>query len=40
MESSRSALTPTIAKTFHIMGLAQYAKIFDNESSAVGELTQ
>ena len=32
-------LTPTIEKTFHIMGLAQYAKIFDTEETAVGELT-
>ena len=32
-------LTPTIEKTFHIMGLAQYAKIFPDEEAAVGELT-
>jgi len=29
------ALTPTIEKTFHIMGLAQYAAIFPDEGSAV-----
>jgi anti-anti-sigma factor len=28
-------LTPTIDKTFHIMGLAQYAPIFADEGSAV-----
>lgn len=32
------ALTPTIEKTFHIMGLTQYASIFADEESAVGEL--
>ena len=32
-------LTPTIEKTFHIMGLAQYAKIFPDEEVAVGELS-
>lgn len=31
-------LTPTIEKTFHIMGLAQYAKIFPDEGVALGEL--
>ena len=31
-------LTPTIDKTFHIMGLAQYAKIFSDEEVALGEL--
>jgi len=31
-------LTPTIEKTFHIMGLAQYAPIFDTEESAVAQL--
>ena len=31
-------LTPVILKTFHIMGLANYAKIFDNEETAVREL--
>jgi|SRR5579863_9273431 len=31
-------LTPTIEKTFHIMGLAQYAPIFDNETHAVAQL--
>jgi anti-anti-sigma factor len=28
-------LTPTIEKTFHIMGLAQYAGIYSDEGSAV-----
>lgn len=32
------SLTPTIEKTFHIMGLTQYASIFADEESAVGEL--
>lgn len=32
-------LTPTIEKTFHIMGLAQYAGIFPDEETAVKELT-
>ena len=32
-------LTPVILKTFHIMGLANYAKIFENEEGAVKELT-
>ena len=31
-------LTPTIEKTFHIMGLAQYAPIFSNEELAVAGL--
>ncbi len=31
-------LTPTIEKTFHIMGLAQYAPIFESEDSAVAAL--
>ena len=31
-------LTPTIEKTFHIMGLAQYAPIFSDESTAVAQL--
>jgi anti-anti-sigma factor len=31
-------LTPTIEKTFHIMGLAQYAPIFPDEGSAVAGL--
>jgi anti-anti-sigma factor len=31
-------LTPTIEKTFHIMGLAQYAPIFKDEETAVGQL--
>ncbi|HVR10338.1 MAG TPA: STAS domain-containing protein [Thermoanaerobaculia bacterium] len=32
-------LTPTIDKTFHIMGLAQYAPIFDNEEHALAGLS-
>lgn len=32
-------LTPTIAKTFQIMGLAQYAGIYDDENAAVEALT-
>lgn len=32
------SLTPTIEKTFHIMGLAQYAGIFADEESAIQEL--
>ena len=32
------ALTPTIEKTFHIMGLAQYASIYPDESAAVAQL--
>ena len=31
-------LTPVIHKTFQIMGLANYASIFDNEENAVAEL--
>ena len=31
-------LTPVILKTFHIMGLANYAKIFTSEEEAVKEL--
>jgi anti-anti-sigma factor len=31
-------LTPTIEKTFHIMGLAQYAPIYGNEDTAVAEI--
>jgi anti-anti-sigma factor len=31
------ALTPTIEKTFHIMGLAQYAAIYPDEESAVAQ---
>ncbi len=31
-------LTPTIAKTFNIMGLTQYADIYDDEDTAVGGL--
>lgn len=31
-------LTPTIEKTFHIMGLAQYSSIFPDEQAAVSEL--
>ncbi len=32
-------LTPTIEKTFHIMGLAQYAPIYPDQETAVAELT-
>ncbi len=32
------SLTPTIEKTFHIMGLTQYAKIYSDEESALTEL--
>jgi anti-anti-sigma regulatory factor len=31
-------LTPVILKTFQIMGLANYATIFENEEAATGEL--
>jgi anti-anti-sigma factor len=31
-------LTPTIDKTFHIMGLAQYAGIYADEQTAAAEL--
>jgi anti-anti-sigma factor len=31
-------LTPTIEKTFHIMGLAQYAPIFADEATAVAQM--
>ncbi len=31
-------LTPTIEKTFHIMGLAQYAPIYPDESTAVAQM--
>lgn len=31
-------LTPTIEKTFQIMGLAQYAPLFRDEESAVAQL--
>lgn len=31
-------LTPTIEKTFHIMGLARYTSIFPDEQAAVAEL--
>ena len=30
-------LTPTIDKTFHIMGLAQYTTIYPDESAALGD---
>ncbi|MEZ5313517.1 MAG: STAS domain-containing protein [Thermoanaerobaculia bacterium] len=33
------ALTPTIEKTFHIMGLAQYASIYPDQATAVTELS-
>jgi len=32
-------LTPTIDKTFHILGLAQYSSIFPDESTAVEQLS-
>jgi anti-anti-sigma factor len=32
-------LTPTIGKTFHIMGLAQYAPIYPDEKSALAAMT-
>ena len=32
-------LTPTISKTFHIMGLSQYASIYADESSGIEGLT-
>jgi anti-anti-sigma factor len=31
-------LTPTIEKTFHIMGLAHYAPIFADEAAAVAQM--
>lgn len=31
-------LTPTIDKTFHIMGLSQYAAIYPDEAAALREL--
>jgi anti-anti-sigma factor len=31
-------LTPVIHKTFHIMGLANYASLYENEEAAVQEL--
>jgi anti-sigma B factor antagonist len=31
-------LTPTIEKTFHIMGLSQYAGIYPDETQAVDDL--
>lgn len=31
-------LTPTIQKTFHIMGLTQFATIYDDEAAAVAGL--
>lgn len=33
-------LTPVISRTFEIMGLAQYAKIFQTEEEAVKEIQQ
>ena len=33
------SLTPTIDKTFHIMGLAQYAGVYGDEEAAVAELS-
>ena len=32
-------LTPTIEKTFHIMGLAQYASIYPDEGAAIAQIT-
>jgi anti-anti-sigma factor len=32
------SLTPTIQKTFHIMGLTQYSRVFPDEPSAIAEL--
>ena len=32
-------LTPVIHKTFHIMGLANYASIFDSEETAIQQLS-
>jgi anti-anti-sigma factor len=32
-------LTPTIEKTFHIMGLAQYASIYPDEGAATAQLS-
>ena len=32
------SLTPTIEKTFHIMGLAQYASIYPDQEAALQEL--
>jgi anti-anti-sigma factor len=32
-------LTPTIQKTFHIMGLTQYAQVFGDEAEALSGLT-
>jgi anti-anti-sigma factor len=32
-------LTPTIEKTFHIMGLAQYASIYPDEGEAMARLS-
>jgi len=31
-------LTPTIQKTFHIMGLTQYAQVYPDEAAALAEL--
>jgi anti-anti-sigma factor len=31
-------LTPTIQKTFHIMGLTQYAQVYPDEATAVTQL--
>jgi anti-anti-sigma factor len=31
-------LTPTIQKTFHIMGLTQYAQVYPDEPAAIAEL--
>ncbi len=34
------SLTPSIAKTFQIMGLAQYTRIFPDRTTALGDLLQ
>ena len=31
-------LTPTIQKTFHIMGLTQYAKVYEDEAAGLADL--
>ena len=35
-----SNLTPTVSKTFRIMGLLQYAKLFEDEQAAVRALKE
>ena len=34
------SLTPTIQKTFHIMGLTQYAQVFADEDAAMASLQE